>query len=257
MAYALVTGASKGIGKAIIEELAQRKIDLLLVARSDELLKQEASRLSAHYEIKTDWLAIDLSTSDASAKIWEWCKVKQYSIYILVNNAGYGLSGPFEKYGLADSLNMMHLNMITPVQLCRQFLPMLHQQPKSYILNIGSSAAYQAVPYLSLYAATKSFILAFSRGLRQEVRNSAVSVTCICPGATDTGFASRAQIGEKGLKAAEKVNMTAAEVGKIAVSAMFAKKAEVITGLLNKLAASIVWLLPKGWVERVAMKIYE
>jgi uncharacterized protein len=152
---------------------------------------------------------------------------------------------------------MMLLNMITPVHMCQLFLPGLKAQSKSYILNIASSAAYQAVPNLSLYAATKSFVLSFSRGLRQELVKTNVSVTCICPGATDTDFANRAQIGEKGLKAAEKVNMEPGDVAKIAVQKMFAGKAEVITGAINKLGAFMVWLLPKGLVEKTAMKIYE
>jgi uncharacterized protein len=257
MAYALVTGASKGIGQAIAEELASRKIDVLLVARSADLLAQAALSLSSKYAVSTDWLALDLSDPESARKIVEWCQLKNYSVYILVNNAGYGLSGPFEKYQPADDINMMQLNMIAPVQLCKQFLPQLRQQSSAFILNISSSAAYQAVPLLTLYAATKSFILSFSRGLRQELRDSSVSVTCVCPGATDTGFAARAMIGEKGLKTAEKFNMQASVVARTAVNAMFARKSEVITGLLNKIAASMAWLLPKGMVERTAMKIYE
>src|ERR1700732_4131082 len=103
---------------------------------------------------------------------------------------------------------MMQVNMIAPVQLCKQFLPKLRQQPKAFILNIASSAAYQAVPGLTVYAATKSFILSFSRGLRQELKKTPVSVTCISPGATDTNFVNQAQLGEKARKMANKVNMS-------------------------------------------------
>ncbi|WP_460973329.1 SDR family NAD(P)-dependent oxidoreductase, partial [Spirosoma migulaei] len=137
------------------------------------------------------------------------------------------------------------------------FLPQLRQQSKAYILNIGSSAAYQAVPGLSLYSASKSFVLQFSRGLHQELKRSPVSVTCVCPGSTDTNFADRAQIGEKGRKAAEKVNMTPHDVAKQAVDAMFAGKAELVTGLLNKAGKLMAWLLPKGLVEKTAGSIYE
>jgi len=147
--------------------------------------------------------------------------------------------------------------MIVPVKLCKLFLPALRLQPKAYILNIASSAAYQAVPCLSLYAATKAFLLSFSRGLRQELRQSNVSVTCISPGSTDTDFSKRAQIGIKGLKAAEKINMTPEAVARIAVKSMFAGKTEVITGAINKLGAFLVWLSPKSLVERTAMKIYQ
>lgn len=257
MEYALITGSSKGIGKAIAEELAAKKFNVLLVARSGELLKVAADGIRSRYGVKVDWLALDLSSADAPQKVFDWVKDKQYTISVLVNNAGYGLSGPFEKYGLDEYLNMMQLNMATMVAMTRLFLPQLRQQPRAYILNIASSAAYQAVPGLTLYAATKSFVLSFSRGLHQELHKGPVSVTCISPGATDTDFPARAQVGEKGLKAAQKLNMTPAAVASIAVRAMLAGKAEVVTGFINKLGAAMAWLLPKTLVERTAMKIYE
>ncbi|HVM87148.1 MAG TPA: SDR family oxidoreductase [Puia sp.] len=257
MGYALVTGASKGIGKAIAEELASRKINLLIVARSQDLLQQVAKKISENYDVQVDYLATDLSNPNAAQMVFDWCNKKNYAVDILVNNAGYGLSGLFEKYTADENTNMMHVNMLTPVLLCQFFLPMLKQQKKAYILNIASSAAYQAVPYLSVYAASKAFILSYSRGLRHELKKTNVSVTAISPGSTDTDFVVRAQIGEKGLQTAKKVNMTAHAVAKIAVKSMFARKAEVITGFINKLGAFMVWLMPKELVEKTAMKIYE
>src|SRR5579871_3119790 len=257
MTYALVTGASKGIGKAIAEELAKKNFNILLVARSEEQLKKNAQEINEKYKVQTDYLAVDLSSTSAPAEIFNWCSKKNYTVQVLVNNAGYGLSGHFERFSVDDNTNMMQLNMIALVQLTQLFLPVLKSQNKSYILNISSSAAYQAVPYLSLYSATKAFVLSFSRGLQQELKKTSVSVTCISPGSTDTDFANRAQIGEKGLKTAEKVNMQPQVVAKIAVDSMFAGKAEVITGLINKLGAFMVWLMPKSLVEKTAMKIYE
>lgn len=257
MEYALITGASKGIGRAIAEELAVRGHNLLLVARSGDLLQQVSGEITSRYKVRVEVLALDLSASDAPQRVHQWCTDRQYAVKILVNNAGYGLSGPFEKYTLAEHLNMMQLNMSTLVSLTSLFLPDLRRQPRSYILNIASSAAYQAVPKLSLYAATKGFVLSFSRGLHQELQGSPVSVTAVSPGATDTDFPNRAQLGEKGKKAAARLNMTPAAVAAIAVKAMLAGKAEVITGMVNKLGAAMAWLLPKGLVERTAMKIYE
>ena len=257
MDYALITGASKGIGKAIAEELAARKFNVLLVARSGELLEQATAGIKTRYGVQADWLSLDLSSPGAAQKVYDWCQGRQYTIRALVNNAGYGLSGPFEKYTLEEQLNMMQLNMTTLVGMTRLFLPSLRQQSRAYILNIASSAAYQAVPGLSLYAATKSFVLSFSRGLHQELHKGAVSVTCISPGATDTDFPNRAQVGEKGMKAAEKLNMTPRAVAAIAVKAMLAGKSEVVVGFVNKLGAAMAWLLPKTLVERTAMKLYE
>ena len=256
MAYALITGASKGIGKAIAHQLAARKNDLLLVARSAELLEQVSKELTEKHDIKIACLAIDLSEENAAQKVFNWCSENNYTVNILVNNAGYGLSGSFDKYTLAENQNMLHLNMLVPVALTQLFLPQLLLQPQTYILNTASSAAYQSVPGLSLYAASKAFLLSFSRGLHQELRNKSVSVTCLSPGATDTDFVVRAQLGPKGLKAASQVNMTPEAVAKIAVKAMFNKKPEVITGTVNKFGVFFSWILPKVLVERTAMKIY-
>lgn len=257
MAYALVTGASKGIGKAIAGQLAKRKNDVLLVSRSAEELREVADELANKYAVKTAFLALDLSTEDAPKKVYDWCHENNYMVNILVNNAGYGLSGNFDQRALSENLNMMQLNMMTPVALTKLFLPELLAQPKAFILNTASSAAYQSVPGLSLYAASKAFLLSFSRGLHQELRDTSVSVTCVSPGATDTDFVVRAELGEKGRKAAEKVNMTPEAVAKIAVNAMYQKKPEVITGAINKLGAFVSWLLPKSLVERTAMKVYK
>ncbi len=257
MEYALITGASKGIGKAIATDLAARGFNVLLVARSEELLQQEANRITALYPVKADFLALDLSTAEAPQNVYDWCRAKGYTVQALVNNAGYGLSGPFGKYSADEYVNMMTLNMSTLVALTRLFLPDLRAQPRSYILNIASSAAYQAVPGLSTYAATKAFVLLFSRGLHQELHKTSVSVTCVCPGATDTDFPNRAQVGPKGLKAAGKLNMSPESVALLATRAMLARRAEVITGFVNKLGATLAWLLPKTLVERTAGKIYE
>jgi short-subunit dehydrogenase len=255
--YALITGASKGIGKAIATELASRGFNVILVARSADALQTAVKEITSRYNVKADALALDLSSPDAAQQVLDWCIAKNYEVCALVNNAGYGLSGSFEKYSVAEHLNMMQLNMGTLVSLTRLFLPELRKRTRAYILNIASSAAYQAVPKLSTYAASKAFVLAFSRGLHQELHGSSVSITAVSPGATDTDFPNRAQLGEKGLKAAAKFNMSPDVVASIAVKAMLAGRSEAITGFVNKLGAAMAWLLPKSFVERTAMKIYE
>jgi uncharacterized protein len=257
MPTALITGASKGIGRAIADELASRKFDVLLVARSETPLRELALQLSSTYGVKASYLALDLASPGAAQTLLDWCRTNDTLPTALVNNAGYGLSGPFEKHLVAEHTDMLQVNAVVLMQLCHLFLPELRQQSRGYILNIASSAAYQAIPKLSLYAASKSLVLQFSRGLAQELRGSTVSVTAVSPGATDTDFVSRAQIGEKGLKAAQKVNMTAEAVAKQAVDAMLAGRIEVITGLLNKIGAWAAWLLPKSFIERTAGSIYD
>jgi short-subunit dehydrogenase len=257
MSFALVTGASKGIGRSIALELASRKQDLLLVARNEELLRSLCETIQRDHKVLCHYLAVDLSAPHAPEQVYNWCLTNAYEVHILVNNAGYGLSGAFEKYSLADHLNMMQLNMNVVVEMTYHFLPGLKKQPKAYILNVASSAAYQAVPYLSAYAASKSFVLQFSRGLHLELKGTPVSVTCVSPGATDTSFVDRANIGAKGLELAGKFNMQPAEVARIAVNAMYKGKTEVITGFLNKLGAALAWLLPKKTIEKASAKIYQ
>src|ERR1700742_4846683 len=131
MDYALITGASKGIGKAIALELAAHGFNVLLVARSGELLEQAAAGITTLYPVKADWLALDLSAAEAPQTVCDWCRAKGYTVSVLVNNAGYGLSGPFEKYSLAEHGNMMQLNMSTLVAMTRLFLPELRLKPKA------------------------------------------------------------------------------------------------------------------------------
>ena len=257
MSFALITGASKGIGKSIALQLAANKKDLLLIARSEQQLQELATDVQKKYGIKAYCLSMDLSRQEASRHVFNWCSENGYDVDMLINNAGYGLSGSFERYTLEEHVNMMQLNMNVVVEMTYLFLPQLKKQPKAYILNIASSAAYQAIPYLSLYAASKSFVLQFSRGLHHELKQTNVSVTCVNPGATDTAFVDRANVGTKGLELAKKFNMRPDEVAKIALDGMYKGKTEVITGFLNKLGAALAWLLPKKTIEKASAKIYQ
>jgi uncharacterized protein len=257
MSFALITGASKGIGRAIALELASRKHNVLLVARSKQLLSDLCANIKKTYGVECDYLDVDLSDTNAAVRIFDWCSKNKYSVDILVNNAGYGLSGGFDSRPIEEYLGMVNVNVTSVLQLTHLFLPQLKQEKAAYILNIGSSAAYQSVPYLSAYAAAKSFIVSFSRGLKYELRNSAVSVTVVSPGVTDTEFATRANVPEKGIKAAEKVKMKPEAVAKIAVDSMFGKKAETIVGFITKATTFFVKLLPKKISEQTAAKFYQ
>jgi short-subunit dehydrogenase len=257
MSYALITGASKGIGKAIAFRLAAKGYNLALVARSEDLLQQVKTEIESKHKVTVAYLALDLSTPTGAQEVFQWASKQNFDTTVLVNNAGYGLSGAFESYPLEQHVNMLQVNCTALVQLTYLFLPQLKKQKQAYIMNIASSAAYQAVPFLSLYAGSKALVLYFSRGLRHELRKTSVSVTCISPGATDTEFNSRAKVGPKAMKAAEKVIMTPEQVGNVAVESMFRKKAEVIVGVVNKLGSFLSWILPKKLVETTTANLYE
>ena len=200
---------------------------------------------------------MDLTGSQSAETIFEWISKNKFAVSVLVNNAGYGLSGPFEKYSAQEHADMLQVNIITLTKLTRFLLPILREQPAGYILNIGSSASYQAVPFLSAYAGSKSYVLNFSRGLHQELKNTNLSVTCVCPGPTDTNFVNRANVGTKGQKAAEQFNMSPQAVAQIAVDSLFRRRSEVIAGGMNKLSAFFAWALPKNLVETIAKKLYD
>ena len=255
--YALVTGASRGIGRAIALQLAQRGYDLLLVARSEDQLTALALEIGTRYKRQAHVLSTDLAAPAAAEIVAAWAAQQTDQLAILVNNAGYGLWGRFEQLSLTEQQNMLQLNMHLPVALTHALLPALHQVPKAYILNVASTAAYQAVPSLALYAASKAFLLSFSRGLRYELKTSNVSVTCISPGATTTSFAERAGMGAELQATANKVSMTAEAVAEAAVTGLLAGEAEIIPGVLNKVSAGLTSLVPKGLVEKIAAGIYE
>jgi short-subunit dehydrogenase len=257
MPYALVTGASRGIGHAFALGLARRGYDLLLVARSEDQLRELALEISEQHQQQAHLLALDLAAPDAAETVATWAARQAPELAVLVNNAGYGMWGRFEELSLAEQQNMLQLNMLLPVALTHSLLPQLRRQPRAYILNVASTAAYLAVPMLTLYAASKAFLLSFSRGLRFELKDTGVSVSCLSPGATITSFGDRAGIGADLQGAMAKVSMSAEAVAEAGLNGLLAGEAEIIPGLLNKVSAGLTSLIPKGLTERFATRIYE
>jgi short-subunit dehydrogenase len=253
--FALVTGASKGIGKAIAVELAKRGCNLLLTSRSKDLLEALAEELSRTFNVKVHTFACDLSEDSAPKRLLEFCVSENLPVNILVNNAGYGLWGKFPELTMELQLNMLRLNNENLVHITHLFIPLLRKNNPSYILNVSSTSAYQAVPTMAVYAASKIFVLNFSRALRHELKPENISVCCLVPGTTSTEFMDRA--GQQPLKKrAEKVAMTPEEVARAAVNGMFNRRAEIIPGFVNWISAKLVPHLPKKMVENIAASLY-
>jgi uncharacterized protein len=253
--FALVTGASKGIGKAIAFELAKRGCNLLLTSRSKDLLEAMAEKLKKDFSIDVHVFVSDLSDASAPKRLLDFCTVNNLSINILVNNAGYGLWGSFSELTMELQLNMLRLNNENLVHITHLFIPFLKANSPSHILNVSSTSAYQAVPTMAVYAASKIFVLNFSRALRHELKAENINVSCLVPGTTSTEFMDRA--GQQPLKErAEKVAMTPETVAAIAVKGMFSRKAEIIPGFINWVSAKIVPHLPKKLVENIAASLY-
>ncbi|WEA00025.1 SDR family NAD(P)-dependent oxidoreductase [Mucilaginibacter sp. SJ] len=254
--YALVTGAGKGIGRSMAILLAQKGYNLLLVSRSENDLIAVSAQIMANFHVKTDYLEIDLSGGGAALRIFDWAKNLNVPVSILINNAGHGAWGNFDELDLAAQTRMMQVNMNAPAEISYHFIPLLKLQQQAFILNVASTAAYQAVPTLAVYAATKAFVLSFSRALRYELKDTPVSVSCLCPGPTDTGFANAAGMDALAELAA-KFNMKPEEVAVIGIKGMFDKKAEIIPGFLNKLSAVAATHAPKSLIERVTAGLYK
>ncbi len=254
--YALVTGASKGIGKSIVLQLARSGYNLLLVSRSETELQQFAELIRKDYKIDVHYLAIDLSNNGSALKLSDWCKDLAVPVSILINNAGFGVWGNFEELGLEEQIKMLNLNINTLVELTYFLLPVLRKQKPAFILNVSSTAAYQAVPTLALYSASKAFVLSFSRALRYELIKTNISVSCLCPGPTDTGFAHRAGMDALADLAA-KFNMSANKVAQIGLKGMFSKKAEIVPGFLNKISGFASRHISKSIIERITAGLYK
>lgn len=254
--YALVTGASKGIGREIATQLAGKGYHLLLVARAETELSQLTGQLARQYRVKVQFLPCDLSEPGAAAKVSKWCGAITPSLSVLINNAGYGTWGNFGDLGLEAQMNMLQLNVNAVVELSYLLLPLLKHQERAYVLNVSSTAAYQAMPTMALYAASKSFVLSFSRALRYELRKTNISVSCLSPGPTATGFVSRAGL-EALADLADKFNMSAATVASVGLKGMFNRKSEIIPGIVNKLSVFGATHLPKSWIERITAGLYK
>lgn len=253
--YALVTGGSQGIGAAIAAELAARGHALILVARSAERLKEQAEAISSRFGAEVRTFAADLSEPDQVEALVRWIHEQGFGINILVNNAGYAMWGWFERMPIDEQMRMLRLNVETLTVLCHRLLPNLLTAPKAWILNVSSTTCYQAIPTFSVYTAAKAYTLTFTRALRLELRQTPVSVSCLVPGATRSGFMDRA--GMQAMKAvAAPVEMSAEQVAAIAVKEMFRQKAEIVPGLLNQAQRFLAWLLPKPLMEQIAGNVY-
>jgi len=253
---AVVTGASKGLGKAFAHLLASQGYDLLLIARSEKILSKEVEEITQKYGVKASALFLDLSNQDSVSSIIGWCEQNQFQPSVLINNAGYACWGYFDKIDLQQHRQMLQVNVSTLVGLTYGLLPLLRKNERGFILNVASTTAFQAVPTMTLYAASKALVRSFSRGLRYELRNSNVSVTCLSPGPIATNFIEQAGM-QVMQETAKKFEMSADEVAKSGLRAMFSKKAECVPGFLNYLNVKLAFILPDALLEKVAGNIYQ
>lgn len=190
----LITGASSGIGKVFAEKLAASKAKLLLTARREDALKKLSAELMERYGVEAHYFKADLSRADAPWQIYEWTKSKNLQVDVLINNAGFGSYGRFDESAIEEVQAMMQVNIQALTVLTRLYLPEIKVR-KGGIIQIASTAAFQPIPYLALYAATKAFVRSFSKALWAENRD--VRIFCLCPGNTESEFHDAAGIHQK------------------------------------------------------------
>ncbi len=246
---ALITGASSGIGYELSKLFAADGYNLVLVARSEGKLQALAADLRQSCGIWATVLACDLGDPTAAEAIWSATQQQNLAIDVLVNNAGFGLLGHLADMAESEVLDMLHLNVLALTMLTRHFVPPMTAHSWGRVLNIGSTASFQPVPSMAVYAATKAYVLSFSEALAHELRGTGVSVTALCPGVTRTGFQSRAQVAESRL--VQWSSMSAAQVARIGYRALMRGQTVVVPGLLNQLLAFSVRLTPRSLVRQV------
>ena len=243
---ALVTGASSGIGIEIARELARRGQNVTLVARSAGKLADLAKELR-ELGVEADVIPLDLADGEARAELADLVKAQGKVVSILVNNAGLSTMGPVHKANPQAELNMIELDVVAVAELCTRFLPGMVERRSGAVLNVASTAAFQPLPGQAGYAASKAFVLSYTRALSGELRGTHVTATALCPGPVRTGFNEAAGISDREAESAIPGFMweTAEDVARCGVDAMASGKTVVIPGLPGRLTAAFGHMAPK------------
>ena len=246
MQTALITGASAGIGAAFARELAARQTNLVLVARSEEKLQKLAQQLQAQYKIQVDVVVQDLTAPAAAKAVFDAVTQKGLTIDLLINNAGFGEYGSFAELDGERQVKIVQLNILALVDLTHQFLPGMQQRRSGSIINMASTAAFQPMPYFSVYAASKAFVLSFSEALWAENHSYGVHVLAVCPGPTETNFFQEAGFPQSLVDVAAQ-NYTPSEVVvREALQALEKEQSTVVPGAIgNQVLANLHRFLPR------------
>jgi short-subunit dehydrogenase len=245
---ALITGASAGIGVEFARQLAPLGYDLVLVARRRDRLDALAAELTAtHADLGVRVMAHDLALPDAASAIAAELAGEGVAVELLVNNAGHGLIGTLVKQPADNAASQIAVNVGALVALTRAFLPGMVRRRSGGVINVASTASFQAVPNMAVYGATKAFVLSFSEAVHEEVRHTGVKVVALCPGATATEFFT---VAGEGIMQGQM--RTSAQVVRTALRALDRNDAIAIDGPLNRVLSATVGFIPRGFSRRVA-----
>jgi short-subunit dehydrogenase len=253
---ALITGASGGIGYELAKLFAKDRHNLVLVARNGPRLAQVADELQRQFGVSVKTVAIDLSEPNAPQSLFAQLQSDSIVVDILINNAGYGQFGEFSDVPLEESLGQIQLNITALTALTRLFLGPMLERRSGRIMNVASTAGFQPGPLMAVYYATKSYVISFSEALANELAGKGITVTCLCPGATETGFASRAGNDKTRLFKSLRP-MDAKTVARAGYHGLLKGKTLVIPGVRNWLVAESVRFSPRKMVTAVSRWVSE
>jgi uncharacterized protein len=252
----LVTGASSGIGAELARLFAKGSSALVLTARSVDKLEVLARELREKHGAAVRVIAADLAAADGPRGLLERLAQEGVQVDVLVNNAGYGGFGPFTETEWADKAGLLQLNVVSLTELTQRLLPGMVGRKRGGVLNVASTAAFQPGPFTAVYSASKAYVLSFSEALAEEVGGRGVTVTAFCPGATRTGFATRAAMDGSRLFQGKRLP-DAASVAQAGYDGFRRGARVVIPGLRNKFLAQSVRFMPRRWVTRVVRRMQE
>ena len=253
---ALITGASGGIGYELAKLFAKGHYNLVLVARNGPRLAQVADELERQFGVSVKTVAIDLVQPNGPQTLFERVRSDSVAVDILVNNAGYGHFGEFADIPLEESLGQVQLNITALTSLAKLFLGPMVERRSGRIMNVASTAGFQPGPLMAVYYATKAYVISFSEALANELADKGVTVTCLCPGATETGFARRA--GNDKTRLFKNLRpMDARTVARAGYQGLLKGKTLVIPGVRNWVVAESVRFSPRKMVTAVSRWISE
>ena len=248
--FALITGATTGIGYEIAKLYAKDKVNLILVARDDEKLKVVKEELS-FYDIIIYTIALDLAEDNSCEKLLEFVNKNNLSVDILINNAGMGSFGYLNEIEIEKELKLIDLNIRALTEITKMFLPTMIDHGEGAIMNVASTAAFCAGPKMATYYASKAYVLNFTEALHEELKGSGIKVSCLCPGPVKTSFQEKS--GIKKNEAAKKELMTAKEVAKIAYKDFNKGKLIIIPGFKNKVIILLNKLIPRSLSRKIIL----
>jgi len=249
----LITGASSGIGKELVKVYAANSYNLILVARSKNKLDDLKQELEKTNNVEITNISLDLSNQDSAEELFSIVKEKKLQVDILINNAGFGLNGEFTEIDINSQTNMINLNILTLTKLSNIFAKQMQQQNSGNIVNIASTAAFQPISNFAVYAATKAYVLSFSEAIAVELKSKNISVTAICPGATESNFMDSA-----GVKKISMLSIASSkQVAEFTFKSVNKNRVVAIHGFFNNIIIFFLRFSPRSLIRKISGSFFD